>query len=106
MNGIDRPRMRLIEWRPLLTLRGFATLELPSGLIVREVTVHEKNGKWWVGLPAKAQIDRDGQVIKNEVGNIQYAAILNWRDRDLADRFSDTVVALVRVAHPEIEAPR
>jgi hypothetical protein len=109
MDGDLRPRMRLLDWRPLRknTLRGFATLELPKALTIRDVSVHEKNGKMLAGLPAKPQIDGEGRVIRAAGGKIiQYAAILTWRDRDLPDRFSDAVVALIRAEHPEIEEAR
>jgi len=54
--------MRASGWRPHLSgsLRGFFTLELPSGLIINDLTLHEKDGKRWVGLPGKPQIE-DGR---------------------------------------------
>jgi hypothetical protein len=44
----DRPKMRLLEWRSMVrnTLRGFCVIELPSGLVIRDVAVHEKAGKF------------------------------------------------------------
>jgi hypothetical protein len=94
--------MRLVEWRALRknTLHGFAIIELPSGLIVRDVSVHQKNGKWWAGLPSRPVLDTDGKQIVNHGGHRQYAAVLGWRDRDLSDRFSVAVVELVRAEHP------
>jgi hypothetical protein len=98
----QKPRMLLREWRPCFknTLRGFCVVELPSGLIVRDVSIHEKAGKWWACLPAKPQIGSDDKVIRNHGGKVQYAAVISWRDRDLSDRFSAAVVDLVRSQHP------
>ena len=98
----DRPRLKLLEWRPIHrnTLCGFANVELPSGLVIRDVSVHQKNGKWWAGLPARPMLDAEGRQIRNHAGKAQYAALLGWRDRELADRFSGAVVELVRAAHP------
>jgi hypothetical protein len=45
-------------------------------------------------------IDRDGRQIINN-GKPQYAVVLKWRSRDIADRFSDAVVELVRQQHPD-----
>lgn len=107
MTGTEKPRRaRLVEWRTFRknTLRGFAVIELPSGLIVRDVTLHEKAGKWWAGLPARPVLDAEGRHVANHGGHKQYAAVLGWRDRDLADRFSAVVVELVRAEHPEVAA--
>jgi hypothetical protein len=86
--------MRLIEFRPLSknTLRGFAVLELPSGLVVRDVSIHQKGEKCWAGLPSRPMVGSDDKVIRNHAGKVQYAAMLGWRDRGLADRFSAAVV--------------
>jgi hypothetical protein len=99
-----RPRMRLTAWRPLRknSLVGFVTLELPNGLTIRDISVHESHGKSWAALRAKPMIDGEGRCIRNDVGKIQYATILAWRDRDLADRFSAAVVEAGRAAHPEL----
>jgi|HubBroStandDraft_4_1064222.scaffolds.fasta_scaffold1033471_2 hypothetical protein len=98
----SKPRARLLEWRALRknALFGFAVVELPSGLVIRDVSVHEKAGRWWVGLPARPQIGHDDRVIRNHSGKVQYSATIGWRDRDLADRFSAAVVDLVRAEHP------
>jgi hypothetical protein len=97
----SKPRMRLLEWRPFVkkTLRGFATVELPIGLVIRDISVHDKGGKRWAGLPAKPILDADGRQVSNHAGHKQYAALLGWRDRDLADRFSAAVVAAVVAEH-------
>jgi hypothetical protein len=43
------------------TLKGFATLVLPdAGLVLKECTWHEKDGKEWVGFPARQFTGQDG----------------------------------------------
>jgi hypothetical protein len=99
-----RPRtIVLVAWRPVVkgALRGFATVELPIGLKLVDCPVYVgKNGPW-ASLPAKPQIDRDGRQKTDAAGKPTYAAILEWRDRALADRFSEVVIAAVRTVHPE-----
>jgi hypothetical protein len=97
-----RPKMRLLEWRPMARnmLRGFCVVELPSGLVIRDIAIHEKAGKCWANLPARPILDAEGRHISNHAGHKQYAAVLGWRDRDLADRFSAALVELVRAEHP------
>jgi hypothetical protein len=42
------------------TLRGFMILTLsPSGIRLRECALHEKDGKRWIGLPSKPQLDAE-----------------------------------------------
>ena len=45
------------------TLKGFADLELSRvGIIIRDCTWHEKEGKEWVGFPAKSFTGQDGET--------------------------------------------
>ncbi len=99
----ERPRMRLISFRPLVrgSLRGFASVELPIGLVIKDVSVLiGKNGPF-AALPSKPVLDREGRHVKSDGTKGQYAAILEWRDRNLSTRFSAAVVELVSAAHPD-----
>lgn len=95
--------MRLLGFRPFTSgqLRGFANVELPIGLTIEDCPVFAggRNGAW-ATLPAKPVLDREGKQVRTD-GKAQYAAILKWRDRDLGDRFSAALVALVRQQHPD-----
>jgi hypothetical protein len=90
----DRPRLRVTEWHPLhkKTLRDFTTVELPNGLIVRHVSIHSKGGTDRASLPVRPMLDRNGIAVRIDVGKIKYSAVLQWRGRDLTDRFSAAVV--------------
>jgi hypothetical protein len=45
------------------TLKGFADLELTRvGLVLHDCPWHEKNGKEWVGFPARSYQDADGNT--------------------------------------------
>jgi hypothetical protein len=97
-----QPRTRLVAWKPVTkgALRGFATVELPIGLKLIDCPVLVGPNGAWATLPSKPVLDSDGKQLKPG-GKAQYTAIMQWRDRDLTDRFSQAVVALVRKAHPE-----
>ena len=94
--------MRLRSFKPLSkgALRGFATVELPSGLVISDCPVLLNNGKAWATLPSRPVLDRDGRHVEVS-GKKQYAPFADWRSRELADRFSATIVALVRAAQPD-----
>jgi hypothetical protein len=96
-----RPKMQLVSWKPVVrgSLRGFATVALPIGLKIHDVPVLVgKNGPW-ASLPCKPQIDRDGRQKTDANGKAAFATVLEWRTRQLSERFSEAVVALVRAAH-------
>jgi hypothetical protein len=100
--GAARPKIRLISWKPLVknSLRGFAAVELPIGLKIADIPVLVSNGKAWASLPSKPQVDKDGQHKRDTNGKPAYTPILEWRDRNLSDRFSAAVVDLIHASHP------
>jgi hypothetical protein len=98
-------RMRLVSFKPLVkgARRGFANIELPNGLRITDCPVLVGgNGKAWATLPSKYKpvLGADGRQIIVE-GKRQYCPLIEWKDRDLSDRFSATVVALVLQHHPD-----
>lgn len=66
------------------TLLGFFDLQMPSGLIVRGAMLFEKNGKRWVSFPSKEWTKQDGTK--------GYSPLLEFADRDVADRFQAQVL--------------
>jgi hypothetical protein len=88
------------DWHELRrnTLQGFATIKIDEmKLVIRDVAIHEKNGQRWAQLPAKPQV-RDGKLVTDAVGKIQYLPIMEFVDRETRDAFSRAVCAAV-VAH-------
>ncbi len=97
----DMP-ISLIAWKPMRknTLLGFATVRIGAALSVKDVSVHTKNGKRWASFPSKPIIDRDGNTQRRDDGRVQYVPVLEWLDRDTADRFSNGVIAAIEREHP------
>jgi hypothetical protein len=93
----------LLSWRPLIraSLKGFAEVRLRKSLIIHDVPVLTSNGKRWASLPSKPMVDRDGSAMLDAKGKQRYVPVLEWDTREASDRFSATVVAAVRLAHPE-----
>lgn len=79
--------LRIVSFRRYeqRTLRGYLSVELPSGLVLHDCTVHEREGSRWVGLPRKSYTDRDGAE--------QWQAVVEIPDRARRDRFSEQVLA-------------
>lgn len=85
----------VLEFKPVNrnTLVGFAVIYIAElRLRVRDISIHEKNGERWVQLPAKAQIDREGNTIRKD-GKIQYATLLEWSDAATRVAFAHAVIA-------------
>lgn len=92
----------LLAWKPIKknTLRGFANVRLGAALSIKDVAVHTKNGKRWASLPSKPMLGADGNAKRSDDGKVQYVPILEWLDREVADRFSAGVIAAVEREHP------
>jgi hypothetical protein len=74
------------------TLRGFASITIAElKLTIHDVAVHEKGESRWAQLPAKPQI-RDGELIRDDAGKVQYWPILEFSSRAVRDAFSVRVV--------------
>lgn len=89
-------RLSLLDWRAVSknTLRGFAKIKLPNGLIISDIAVHTINDQWWAALPATPQIE-NGQHREVD-GKKQYKKILEWGDRSTGDQFSAAVIELLK----------
>jgi hypothetical protein len=78
-------------------LRGFVTLKLPSGLVLKECTFMNSNDKEWIGLPGKPQIDREGKVRKDAAtGKTLYVSIVDFDSKEAHDKFQDLALAAVK----------
>ncbi len=71
------------------TLKGFADLWLRTArLNIHGCALHEKNGRRWVQLPARPQLDKDRNLVCAEDGKVQYAKVIDFDSREVADRFN------------------
>jgi hypothetical protein len=104
----DRPParqlLRLVSWKPLVrgSLRGFATVEISSiGLKIIDVPVLTSANGVWATLPSKPELDSEGRRKIDINGKPTWASVVEWKSRELRERFSDAVIAAVRQAHPD-----
>jgi hypothetical protein len=83
------------------SLRGFAKVILPSGLVLSDVSIHVDAGKAWASPASKPMLDKNGQVLRDAAGKIRYVSIVGFTSKQVRDRFSDAVIAAVSLAFPE-----
>jgi hypothetical protein len=78
------------------TLKGFARIKInPWHVVLEGVAIHEKNGRRWAQLPGRPQLDKDYNLIRELNGKIRYAKVMSFDSRDVADRFSASVLRAV-----------
>src|SRR5689334_24993150 len=89
----------LLAWRPMAqgSRLGFATVQL-GALKIIDVSVLSSNGKTWAALPSKPMVSGKS-VLLDERGKTRYVPILEWRDRQTADRFSAAVISAILAVH-------
>jgi hypothetical protein len=92
-------RLRGFQPLPKGTLIGFADIELLGGLLVHDCPVFCDGA--WAALRAKPAIDRDGKQKADVNGERQFVPMFERCSRELADRFSAAVVALIEQACPD-----
>jgi hypothetical protein len=92
---VSKFTVRVDGFKPLRsnTLVGFCTVVIPElHLRIIDLPVHEKNESRWASLPAKAQIDRSGNVRRDERGKIAYSSVIEFTDKATREAFSARVI--------------
>jgi hypothetical protein len=104
---VKPPTIAISDWKPREsgTLRGFFTTHLPSGLELHELMLHHRDGSWWLSFPSKPMLAADGAALRDDSGKIRYSApLVSFVNRQARDRFTEQVLAALRVAQPQVFA--
>ena len=94
---MSKVTLKCESFRPLRrnTLCGFAEIVVVElRLRIKDVALHQKGNARWAQLPAKPQV-RDGVLIKDAAGKIQYASIMEFASGEVREAFSRAVVEAV-----------
>lgn len=99
MNNASQARpktsdIQISEWKShnRKTLRGFFTATLPSGMILHDLSLHEKPDARWINTPSREWTDQNGDT--------QYSPMITFTDRATANRFRDTMLAALDEQKP------
>jgi hypothetical protein len=84
------------------TLRGFAKVRTPSGIIFHDVAIHRQADAAWASPASKPLLNRDGQHTKDASGKAQWVPIVSFTSRELRDKFSTAVIDALRISHPDL----
>lgn len=86
---VPRPKaqIEISNWKPLVknTLKGFFSLTLPSGMILHDCMLHEKNQSRWISLPARPWTDNQGKT--------QFARFIEFSTPEIETHFKNQVLA-------------
>jgi len=88
--AITAPRaIKAFDFKPCAknTLLGWVNLQMPSGMRIRDCSIHKKGDSIWVGLPARKYTKDDGTE--------GWAALVEFADADSRRRFQYQAVAAV-----------
>jgi hypothetical protein len=78
-------------------LRAFVVLTLfPSGLVLHDCTLHERDGKRWISLPSRPQLDLEGRQRKDATtGKPLWTPVVEIRGKDERERFQRAALAAI-----------
>jgi hypothetical protein len=81
------------------SLRGFARVRMPSGVIFHDVGIHEKDGARWASPAGRAMIGKDGTQLTRD-GKLAWQPVISFASKEIRDVFSRAVIAAVQTSHP------
>lgn len=86
--------MKVLDWRECRrnTLLGFGDLQMDSGLIVKDVSFHAKDGSQWATPPGRPMLDADRNVIRGTDGKVAYSLAIDFVDKHTRRQWSDAAV--------------
>jgi len=87
------------DWREVVknSLQGFCVLTLsPSGIVLRDCALHERDGKRWISLPSRPQLDSEGRHRKDPAtGKALWLPVVEIKGKAERERFQNTALAAV-----------
>ncbi|MGD0107539.1 MAG: hypothetical protein ABSC06_26395, partial [Rhodopila sp.] len=92
------------SWLVPASLRGFARVALPSGMILHDVAIHIAGTTAWASPSSKAMLGRDGATMRDSSGKVRYVPVVSFASKETRDRFSMGVIEALRLAYPDVLA--
>src|SRR5262245_59728722 len=91
-NSQDAPGFVISDWKAVTknTLRGFCSITMPSGMVLHNCSLHEKEGSRWLGLPA--------QKFTKDDGSTSYKPMVEFTTKLARDRFNTEALRAIDAA--------
>jgi hypothetical protein len=101
----DSQPWRIRELRPVEppknTLVAFVKAEAPSGVVYEGCGLHVAGSRIWCSPPSIPWV-RDGELVRDAKGRVQYSPIVSFANHGVRSRWSDQIVAAVRRTYPDL----
>lgn len=108
MSGAGRDaRPRILEWREHRKgdKLGAVSVAFASGLVLHEVTIHRSGQSCWAAPPARPKLkDGSNELWIGRDDRPVWEPIVSFVDVDIRRRWSDQVIAALRMDRPEVLA--
>lgn len=86
--------MRIIDYRDINkgSVKGAFSIELPTGMIIKDCLHFQSGERQWVNLPSKPVMDKEGKPKIGDNGKPMYAKIINFVTKDAYTDFQNAVM--------------
>lgn len=93
----------ILKWRPRRqnTLRVFCRAQMPSGMIIDDIQIHQHGARVWANPPSSPRLDANGVVVRDERNKIRYDRSVSFFNHGTEASWSRQVVAALRAQHPD-----
>jgi hypothetical protein len=86
------------------TLRGFASVQFDSGIIIREIGVHISGSRAWASPPSRPWVRDNALILEETTGKPKWQLLIEFCNHGARARWSRQVLAALRDVHPEVLA--
>ena len=87
------------DWREVVknSLQGFCVLTLsPSGIVLRDCALHERDGKRWISLPSRPQLYSEGRHRKDPAtGKALWLPVVEIKGKAEREKFQAAALAAI-----------
>jgi hypothetical protein len=80
---------------------GEVWIRLPSGMIIRDIPIFQKNGRMWASNVSRPLFDKNGNVIKEATGKWRWVPVVTFEDDRVRKAFNNRVFEALLRAHPD-----
>jgi hypothetical protein len=96
--------VRLVEFRAKRhgTFRGWATVELPYGMIIPDCPVHVHGRRAVAYPPVRLSLNAAGHVVRAQSGKACERSMIEFASPEHKEAFVSAIASSVASAHPEI----
>ena len=100
---VERKDMKITKFKAINkgSVVGFADVTMPSGMGFVDVMIMQTGGRYWASPPSKPILEKGVQKTDPETNKPVYVQIVTFASKELKQKWSDAVIAALRISHPD-----